>query len=100
MTKRFDTDWENETYTKSATAMKELLNLANSMGSSKAVVTGMLDALVTEHRTLQQSCIRNFAAMLQEWAGGSEDALTDLRNQAAWEFAQQVRKIDPVMPLI
>jgi len=96
----FDTDWEKETYAQAAEAMKTLLHLANSMGSDKAIIAGMLDALVTEHRTLQQACIRHFVGMLKTWSQGNHDALADARNEATWKFAQAVAKLDPVFPLI
>jgi len=92
----FKTEWESDTYDKAHEAMSALLNLANGMGSSKAVVAGMLDGFLSEHRTLQQAGVRNFVGMLKEWTKFSEPAMTDLRNQDAWKFAKQVVELDPM----
>ena len=92
----FETKWESDTYDDAKVAMGRLLNLANSMGSSKAVVAGMLDSFVQEHRTLQQAGVRNFVSFLREWATGEEAAMTDPRNCDAWRFAKQVVDLDPM----
>lgn len=92
----FKTKWESKAYDKAHDAMNELLNLATSMGSGKAVVAGMLDGFVQEHRTLQQAGIRNFVAFLKAWAKGEEAAMTDPRNCDAWKFAKQVVELDPM----
>ena len=95
----FPTKWESETYDKAFDAISVLLNLANSTldsSSGKAVVAGMLDGFVQEHRTLQQSAVRNFVAMLKEWASHEESRMSDFRNQDAFAFAKQVVKLDPM----
>lgn len=91
----FKTEWESDTYDKAFTAMQTLLNLANACGSGKAVVGGMLDGFIREHRTLQQAGVRHFVGMLQEWAKGEEAAMSDLRNKDSWNFAQEIVKLDP-----
>lgn len=91
----FKTDWERQTYREAIDAMSKLMNLANTMGSEKFVVAGMLAALIGEHRTLQQSGIRNFVEMLKEWGKEDKDRMTDLRNHDAWVFAQHIIKLDP-----
>jgi hypothetical protein len=95
----FKTEWESEAYDKAFDAMKELLNVANAMGSGKAVVTGMFDGFVREHRTLQQAGIKNFFEMLKEWTE-QEREMTDLRNQVAFDFAKKVVALDFVFPNI
>lgn len=96
----FKTEWESEIYLKSLAAMSTLLDLANGMGSGKAVVKGMYDGFVREHRTLQQAGVRNFVAMLKEWASHEESRVTDLRNQDAFAFAKQVVELDPLFALV
>jgi len=92
----FKTEWESDTYDKAFAAMETLLNLANACGSGKAIVGGMLDAFVREHRHLQQAGVRHFVGMLQDWTKrGTEAAMSDLRNKDSWDFAQEIVKLDP-----
>ena len=91
----FKTEWESRAYDEAFEAMTALLNLSNTMGGQKAVVSGMLDAFVREHRTLQQSTIRNFVGFLTAWSQGEEGMLTDARNHDAWRFATKIREIGP-----
>lgn len=89
--------WGREAYDAAKVAMGRLLNLANAMGSRNAVVAGMLDSFVQEHRTLQQAGVRNFVDMLQAWVeDDDESTMSDLRNKDAWDFAQEVVKLDPM----
>lgn len=92
----FKTKWERDTYDDAKVAMGRLLNLANGMGVQKAVVAGMLDSFIQEHRTLQQAGVRNFVAMLKEWVSYDEVHMSDLRNQDAFAFAKQVVELDPL----
>ena len=69
-------------------AMTELLGLAAANNTSlrqEAVVNGMLDSLLKEHRTNQQLAIGTLVEVLQQY-GKSQ---TDARNEAAvkWAFA-------------
>lgn len=97
---RFDTEWERECFKKGAQVIKDMGDLANGLSTERSTTAGMLDAFMVEHRTLQQSIVRHFANMLVEWSKGDKGAMSDLRNEAAWEFAQKVRVVDPVFPLI
>ncbi len=94
MKREFTTEWEENCYNDAKAAMETLLNLANAMGSNKAIVAGMLDGFLLEHRTLQQASIRNFVGMLQEWAKFEEASASDPRNKDAWDFAQDIVKLD------
>lgn len=98
--REFKTEWESEAYSKAHDAMSDLLNLAGTMGSGNAVVAGMLDSFVKEHRTLQQSGVRNFVAMLKEWASQEESRVSDRRNRDAFAFAKQVVELDPLFALV
>lgn len=96
----FKTEWERDAYEKASNAMSALLDVANSMGGGKAVVAGMLYGFIREHRTLQQSGIRNFVAMLKEWGSYEESHMSDLRNRDAFAFAKQVVELDPMFASI
>lgn len=56
--------------------------------SSKFVRIGMLNGFMNQHRTIQQNIVREFVGMLQEWGKLPENAVSDLRNQDAYKFAQ------------
>lgn len=97
MTKReFKTEWEENCYNDAKATMETLLSLGNGMGSRKAIIAGMLDGFLREHRTLQQTGIRNFVGMLQEWVKLEEVSVSDSRNKNAWDFAQEVVNLDPI----
>ena len=96
----FKTEWESAAYDRAFEAMKNLLDVANSMGSGRSVVAGMLDGFLSEHRTLQQSFVRNLALMLKQWSEMDKSMMTDLRNQDAFAFAQEVVKLDPMFASI
>jgi len=91
----FKTEWESAAYDRAFEAMKNLLDVANSMGSGRSVVAGMLDGFLSEHRTLQQSFVRNLALMLKQWSEMDKSMMTDLRNQDAWDFAKKVTEMNP-----
>lgn len=94
----FSTKLEQKTYADAHAAMKVLLSLNNApCGTS---VDGMLDAFVGEHRTLQQAVVRKFVDMLIQWSHGSQPALVDARNEAAWELAREIRGLEPFLPYI
>lgn len=103
MNKRAEmTEWEIEVWERANSAMASLLEAANAMGSSRAIIDGMMDAWRREHRTLQQSVVRMFVAFLSEWAGMIEKepmAWVDLRNEAAAAFATQLRSDAPAFPM-
>ena len=54
-------------------------------------------ALMTEHRTHQQSILRNFHIALKTYAANTG---VDLRNEAAVEWAQEVTKDNQHFPYI
>ena len=66
-------------------AMTELLGLCGSHNEQRrqAVINGMLDSLLKEHRTNQQLAVDNIARMLKEYGKCS----TDARNEAAVKWA-------------
>jgi hypothetical protein len=79
---------------------KEIVQLFKMTQSS--VQTDMVQDIVAElnneHRTNQASAIRTMQNILQAFA--QSNPRTDLRNQAAVEFAQKVNEIDQPIPYI
>ncbi len=100
MAREFKTEWETEAYEKAMQLMEDLGNLSSTMGGGRAAVQGLLDGFVRQHRTLQQSIVRNFMGMLTQWAEGEKVVFVDDRNAAAWDFAQHMREDGCYLPNI
>lgn len=77
-------------------AIQTLLTECNTMGNPN-IATPIADALLAEHRTIQQSFLKEFAAALYIY---SELATTDLRNEAAVSFAKKVADLNHHFPYI
>lgn len=77
-------------------AMQEVTSAVNIM-SEKELEEGMLNALLDEHRTLQQSFFRVLHNVLEQYA---DTKYYDLRNEASVEYAKKVRELDHYFPLI
>ena len=69
-------------------------------GYRKAVVEGMAHAFMREHRTIQQETVKHFVQMLQLWGDSPEARVSDLRNQATYQFAQKLIQDQPCFPFI
>lgn len=78
-------------------AMMDLIDATNTMGADQDVATGMLEALQSSHRTLQQSFFRSFQLMAVEYG---DTKFTDARNDAAVAFADKIGELDHHMPFI
>ena len=76
--------------------MQELIDMTNVMGSHDDVVKGMFLGLLQSHRTLQQSLIRAFIDVMNEYA----EVDTDLRNEAAVGFAKKVKEMEIYLPTV
>jgi len=87
---------KNELAQRAEAAMKELVETTNVMTGHNAVVEGMLSGLVHSHRTLQQSFVRAFIDVMGEYA----ESNTDLRNEAAVEFAKKIKEMEVYLPNI
>jgi len=93
---------EQEHFDQGVKMVEEMMEAIVITGSDKymrATIEGMLHAFIHEHRTLQQSFVRQIAMMLVAWVDGNKEAFTDGRNEAAWAFAQQIRDLHPHFPL-
>jgi len=90
----------NIEYTKRRAAAKEammaLIDSTNIMGGESEVTAGMIDALRGSHRTLQQSFMRCFVETMKEYGKFN----TDLRNQAAVDFAKKINDLEYHIPLV
>jgi len=78
-------------------AMQKLIDITNVMGGDKDVAAGILEGLLTSHKTLQQSFMRCFVEAMKEYA---DTRFVDLRNQASVDFAQQLKEMDIHFPFV
>lgn len=85
--------------------VKQLADTLNG-GMSSYVLAGMLNEFCKTHRTLQQSVVRGLLQMLVAWVtdGNSnlmdKDTISDMRNDATYEFAAELSKNMPAFPYI
>lgn len=93
-TKMFTKEHERDEYDKAYIVMQRFAERADIM-SNAAAIQGFLDCFINEHRTSQQSIVRNIYKMLVMWSDGEHAMLVDARNQAAWDFARQLYSINP-----
>ena len=87
---------DNEIASKMYKAMQEVTPAVNIM-SDKELEDGMLNALLDEHRTLQQSFFRVLHNVMKQYAATK---YYDLRNEASIEYAKRVSELDHHFPLI
>lgn len=77
-------------------AVKELVDCVNVMGAEQAVADGIAAELCNSHRTLQSSVLRAFATAMVSYS----EMPTDLRNEAAVEFAKRIKDMEHHFPFI
>ena len=77
-------------------AMKELIASTNVMGCDEDFAQGIFEALLGEHRTLQQSTVRAIAEALALYS----EIDTDLRNEEAVNFAKKVKAMEHFFPMV
>jgi len=93
---KYRTELETQANRNGFDAMSKLLDNAATGSVGNATVEGMLLAFVASHRTTQQNCVRNIAAMLTSWRLKHTKAeAVDARNEDAWEFASQIANATP-----
>jgi hypothetical protein len=80
-----------------AAAMATIIDATNVMGSEKDVAAGILEGLLSSHKTLQQSFMRAFIEAMKEYA---DTPFRDARNEASVEFARKVKELDVHFPFI
>jgi len=78
-------------------AMQKLIDLTNVMGGDKDVAAGLLEGLLTSHKTLQQSFIRCFVEAMKEYA---DTRFVDARNEASVNFAKQLKEMEIHFPFV
>lgn len=92
-------------FDKGKALMAEMMRAMNSM-SNEELLAGMLAGFATEHRTLQQSLVRAFVEILQNWV--TDDAgeiqpdshLCDARNEGTYELAKRLVREEPRLPFV
>ena len=77
-------------------AMDQLIREMNVMGGEEDMVQGMTESLQGQHRTLQQTFFRVFSESMKEY----QHTGTDLRNEAAVNYAKHITKIEYQFPFI
>lgn len=97
--KTFTSEHECREYDKAFIMIQSFGERANIM-SNRAATEGFVDGFINEHRTTQQSIVRNFCKMLTMWSEGKKERLVDARNQCSWDFAKELGGLPSAFPLI
>lgn len=92
--------YEQKSYEAGQRAMKEFMERLHTAGNHKHLIEGMMDSFMRDHRTIQQETVKLFVTMLQVWGSQPQSNVSDLRNEATYEFAQTLRKDMPMFPFI
>lgn len=74
--------------------------LANSLNEINFDNQAFAMAVGCQHRTLQQSVVRAFAATCNQLATSYAEGNYDLRNEAACKLAVEISKLDSGLPFI
>lgn len=90
MTSQTEVDVRNESLA------EEFLRLCNYMSNDRDLADVLVDHLRREHRTLQET----FWRVIQMVAHKYKDFPSDLRNQAAVEFAKKIDALDCSLPYV
>ena len=77
-------------------AIKVILNHCNAIGNEGVVASSLENAIVSDHRTIQQTFFRELNQFLVSYSEQRFDA----RNQSSVEFAQKVKELDSFFPYI
>ncbi len=82
---------EKEYYGKGQRIAAELSSSLNSFSFQDELKKGFIDALMREHRTLQQSTMKVFYEVIMAWAERKESGNFDERNKATVEFCKKIK---------
>lgn len=84
-----------------ATIMK-LFRMLNIMSNDRRLAEQLVEHLPREHRTLQQAFFSTIKTVIEDYSKDQGPAHTDLRNQAAKDWAKRVAEIglDYYLPCI
>lgn len=77
-------------------AITEAIEETNGMTDDGAVAKGIFNALIGQHRTLQQAFIKEFADAMKLYVNAHYDA----RNEASIEFAKKIADMNHPFPFI
>ncbi len=77
-------------------AVEELVGCVNIMGADKVVAAAIAAELAHTHRTLQSSFLGAINGAMVEYS----EMPTDLRNEAAVDFAKKVVALEHYFPFI
>lgn len=78
-------------------AAERLTNAVNEIGFDNE---SFAMAVACQHRTLQQSVVRAFAAVCNQLAADYAEGIYDLRNEAACKLAVEISKLESGLPFI
>ena len=84
-------DYKKEYYEKGQKSGVELTASLNTMSYEKEVINGFVDAVTSQHRTIQQSSMRAIYALIMKWAEMEENNQYDLRNEATVKFCKKLK---------
>lgn len=79
-------------------AIKVIADETNTMGNDvdEAIIQGIFNGLIGEHRTIQQSVIKCFVGAMDHY----KDAAHDARNQASVDAAKQISDLELIFPCV
>ena len=77
-------------------AVKEIVDCVNIMGSDEVVAAAIGAELAHTHRTLQSSFLRAFNDAMVSFS----EMPTDLRNEAAVDFAKKIKDMEHYFPFV
>ena len=98
---RTRTDVQERYYQEGLKVGEELLRAVNNLGLEGEVIQGFVEAVIYDHRTLQQGVGRLVRALLTEWAAEYEKGHYDERNQATLTWAHEAVQAGlPYLPVI
>ena len=87
---------EIEKRQKVAELVRQLVDETNAMGFTDEVVAGIVDGLVTSHRTLQQNFMRCLLDSMKEYG----ETNCDLRNEASVQTAKKIGELNVHFPYV
>ena len=72
---------------------KEFCRKINCMSTAEEFTSAFINAIMHEHRTLQQGVMRSIYNLILEWAKAEELGYYDGRNEATVKFCQSIKAL-------
>ena len=72
---------------------QEFCRKVNSMSTSEEFTSAFANAVLNEHRTLQQGVMRGIYKLIEGWAKAGELKHYDARNEATVHFCQSIKTL-------